>query len=115
VAAVRNTRWSLVSETGGAEPKWELFDLSEDYGQKNNVASGHPEIVQQLSSVFERWWGECLPMMVNENAQGPQINPFQARYYAQFGGSPTAEDLAKMDPTRSIGAGKKPQRAKAPN
>jgi hypothetical protein len=54
-------------------------------------------------------------MMVNENAQGPQINPFQARYYAQFGGSPTAEDLAKMDPTRSIGAGKKPQRAKAPN
>jgi arylsulfatase len=115
VAAVRNTRWSLVSESGGAEPNWELFDLSQDYGQKNNVAPSHPEVVRELSQVFDRWWSECLPLMVNESALGPKINPFQERYYAQFGGTPTAEDLSKMDPERAIAPGKRPQRNKPSN
>ena len=34
--------------------------------------------------------------MVNEQVVGPKINPFQELYYKQFGGSPTAEDLAKI-------------------
>jgi hypothetical protein len=28
MAAVRNTRWAMVSEKGGREPDWQLFDLS---------------------------------------------------------------------------------------
>jgi hypothetical protein len=53
--------------------------------------------------------------MVNESALGPKINPFQERYYAQFGGTPTAEDLSKMDPERAIAPGKRPQRNKPSN
>jgi arylsulfatase len=102
VAAVRNTRWAMVSENGGRTPNWQLFDLSVDYGQKNNVLAQHPEVVKELGAAFDQWWSECLPLMVNEKAMGPAINPFQEIYYRQFGGSPTPEALAKMDPKGAL-------------
>ncbi len=102
VAAVRNTRWAMVSENGGREPNWQLFDLSVDYSQKNNVIAQHPAVVKELSAAFDQWWAECLPLMVNEKAMGPAINPFQEIYYRQFGGSPTASDLAKMEPKGAL-------------
>jgi arylsulfatase len=102
VAAVRNTRWAMVSENGGRTPNWQLFDLSVDYGQKNNVFAQHPEVVKELGAAFDQWWSECLPLMVNEKAMGPAINPFQEIYYRQFGGSPTSADLAKMDPKGAL-------------
>ena len=102
VAAVRNTRWAMVSENGGRTPNWQLFDLSVDYGQKNDVFAQHPAVVKELSAAFDQWWSECLPLMVNEKAMGPAINPFQEIYYRQFGGSPTSADLAKMDPKGAL-------------
>jgi arylsulfatase len=102
VAAVRNTRWAMVSENGGRTPNWQLFDLSVDYAQKNNVIAQHPEVAKELSAAFDQWWSECLPLMVNEKAMGPAINPFQEIYYRQFGGSPTPEALAKMDPKGAL-------------
>ena len=114
VASVRNTRWAMVSENGGRTPNWQLFDLSVDYAQKNNVIAQHPEVAKELSAAFDQWWSECLPLMVNEKAMGPAINPFQEIYYRQFGGSPTPEALAKMDPKGALTfgvpkAGKKKQ------
>jgi arylsulfatase len=114
VAAVRNTRWAMVSENGGRTPNWQLFDLSVDYAQKNNVIAKHPGVAKELSAAFDQWWSECLPLMVNEKAMGPAINPFQEIYYRQFGGSPTPEALAKMDPKGALTfgvpkAGKKKQ------
>ena len=102
VASVRNTRWAMVSENGGRTPNWQLFDLSVDYGQKNDVIAQHPAVVKELSAAFDQWWSECLPLMVNEKAMGPAINPFQEIYYRQFGGSPTSADLAKMDPKGAL-------------
>ncbi|RFC45918.1 MAG: arylsulfatase [Verrucomicrobia bacterium] len=109
MTSVRTSRWTLVSEKGGAEPAWQLFDLNEDFAQEHDMAARHPEVVKQLGGEFERWWAECLPLMVNEKAMGPAINPFQEIYYRQFGGSPTAEDLQRMDPHTAlkIGAGGK--------
>ncbi len=114
VASVRNTRWAMVSENGGRTPNWQLFDLSVDYAQKNNVIAQHPEVAKELSAAFDQWWSECLPLMVNEKAMGPAVNPFQEIYYRQFGGSPTPEALAKMDPKGALTfgvpkAGKKKQ------
>ncbi len=107
MASVRNTRWALVSEKGGREPQWQLFDLSTDYGQKRDVLARHPEVVKDLTAAFDRWWASCLPLMVNEKAMGPAINPYQALYYAQFGGAPTPEDLKRMDPQGALTFGKK--------
>jgi len=100
MAAVRNSRWSMVSERGGREPDWKLFDLAADYGQQNDVAARHPEVVGELSAAFDTWWDACGPLMVNENVVGPKLNPFAVRYWDQFGGGPTAADYERMDPAR---------------
>jgi arylsulfatase len=113
MSAVRNTRWAMVSEKGGSEPDWRLFDLAEDYGQNNDVAAEHPEVVKELAAAFDKWWQECLPLMVNEKAVGPKLNPFAVRYWQQFGGGPSAADTLRMDPDKAMDRGKKTQRAKA--
>lgn len=113
MASVRNTNWALVSEGGGAEPRWQLFDLKADYAQKTDVIDRHPAVAKELAGAFDRWWEECLPLMVNEKAMGPAVNPFQERFYRQFGGSPTPEDLEKMDPQGALTFGQPKAGAKA--
>ena len=54
--------------------------------------------VANLRAAYDRWWNEVQPLLVNEGATGPQINPFKALYYKQFGGQPDAALLKIMDP-----------------
>lgn len=47
------------------------------------------EFVQKFAREFARqWWKDVQPLLVNEDAIGPAINPFQELFYKQFGGSP---------------------------
>lgn len=98
--SVRNSQWHLVSEKGAAEPQWQLFDVRSDAGEMTDVAEQHPDVVKELSAAFEQFWQDALPLMVNENVRGPRVNPFQELYYQQFGGAPTPEAMAQMDPDR---------------
>ena len=100
MAAVRDTRWAMVNDAQGGPEKWQLFDLKMDYAQQHNVIEQHPAVAQELRKAFDQWWAECLPLMVNEQVVGPEINPFQTLYYQQFGGSPTPGDLERMKPNR---------------
>lgn len=54
LAAVRNTRWAVVSESGGREPAWQLFVLTVDYDQQHDVATRHPEVVRELGAACDR-------------------------------------------------------------
>lgn len=112
MAAVRNTRWALVSEKGGAKPAWQLFDLTQDYGQKKDVAAEHPGVVREMGAAFDKWWGECLPLMVNEKVIGPELNPFAVRYWEQFGGGPSPADRRRMDPNKGLKPGKPNKKAR---
>jgi arylsulfatase A-like enzyme len=103
MCSVRSPQWHLVSPDGGAGPKWQLFDVKADYGEQNDVAARHPEIVRQLSGAYDKFWSEALPLMINEKAVGPKYNPFKELYWKQFGVAPTEEDLKMMDPNRSFG------------
>lgn len=47
--AVRKGNWKLV-KTALLPGKTELFDLSQDLGEQNNVAEQHPEIVRELEA-----------------------------------------------------------------
>jgi uncharacterized sulfatase len=50
--AVRQGKWKAV------RPKWhaeiELYDLSEDIGEENDIAKNHPELVQKLAAMMEK-------------------------------------------------------------
>jgi len=60
--AVSDQRWKLMAQFGqDATPSpsgWRLFDLEADPGEEENLASQHPEEVERLRAVFERWFAE---------------------------------------------------------
>jgi arylsulfatase len=111
MCSVRSPRWHLVSPNGGAQPKWQLFDVAADYSEKTDVASQHPEVVQKLAAAYDTWWAECQPLLVNEKAVGPKLNPFAELYWQQFGGGPTEADYKRMDPNRALEEAPKKRKA----
>jgi arylsulfatase A-like enzyme len=52
---MRHGDWKLVRMGGKARTGnagWELYDLSKDLAETNNLAKDHPDLLQQL---IERW------------------------------------------------------------
>jgi arylsulfatase A-like enzyme len=95
--SIRNTRFQLVNNR-------ELYDLKADSGEITNVIEQQPAVVATLRSTYDEWWRDVLPLLVNEDAVGPKMNPFKERYWKQFGGGPDADLLKKMDPSAQSGA-----------
>ena len=89
--SIRDSRFTLVNNR-------ELYDLKNDRGESKNVMADHPEEVVKLRAAYDQWWSEVQPLLVNEEAIGPKINPFKEHYWKQFGGGPTEELLRQMDP-----------------
>ena len=55
-AAVRVGKWKLVR----AYPDpWELYDMSADRTEMNNLAAQHPDIVSQYTEQYDRWANRC--------------------------------------------------------
>tara|TARA_B110000967_G_scaffold10758_1_gene10563 strand:- start:363 stop:1841 length:1479 start_codon:yes stop_codon:yes gene_type:complete len=74
--AVRNERYRFVSNT-------QLFDVISDPGEEQNIAAEHPEIVAEMRNVYDRWWSEVRPYMVNENVPLSIEKPFRVEYEKQ--------------------------------
>ncbi len=83
--SVRNARYSMVN-TKGTPEGWELYDLTADPGEKDNVAAGHPDEVKKIAAAYDKWWEEALLGMENENAVPPAVPPYVELYQKQFGG-----------------------------
>ncbi len=68
--AVRKGNWKLVSFASGKPPyegPWELYDLSKDRGESNDLARKYPAKVAELSSLWADW------------AQSHQVLPLDGR------------------------------------
>lgn len=50
--AHRNGKWKIVRH--GAASPWELYDLSEDPSEKNDLAAVHPDIVASMDAWVAR-------------------------------------------------------------
>jgi arylsulfatase len=86
--SVRTPDYHLVCTTKGDQPAWMLFDVRADYGEKQDIAAQHAEIVAEMSAAFEKWWASVVPMMVNENVPLAPANPFWMLHKKQFGSGP---------------------------
>jgi arylsulfatase len=93
--SIQNAQFTLVGNK-------ELYDLKNDPGEKTNVFSQYPDVVSRLQKAYDQWWSEALPLLVNEDSMGPEVNPMKAVYWKQFGGGPDARMLKKMDPKRKF-------------
>jgi arylsulfatase len=100
--SIRNSRFQMVSIAKPTEyatkPRWELFDLSNDRGEKTNVFAKFPEAGRELAARYDEWWREIQPMLVNEDVPAPDVNPFKALFWKQFGGGPDEKLQKQMDP-----------------
>lgn len=74
--AVRNERYRFVNNK-------ELYDVISDPGQKQNIAAEHPEVVDEMRNVYNRWWSRVRPYMVNENVSLSKEKPFWMEYEKQ--------------------------------
>jgi arylsulfatase len=75
--AVRSPRWRFVNNR-------ELYDISVDPFEANDVSADHPEVVAELRRAFDVWWSETLPLMVNEDAPYSPVHPQAVRYEKQL-------------------------------
>jgi arylsulfatase A-like enzyme len=82
--SVRTARWHMVCDRDRVK-HWQLFDVQKDPGETSDVADEHPQVVNELDAAYDKWWESLPPLLVNENAVGPQVNPFKALYEKQFG------------------------------
>ena len=58
--AVRNGDWKLVaSRIDGPQPR--LYDLSQDLGEKNDLAAQHPDKVAELKAEWDAWNADNVP------------------------------------------------------
>ncbi len=75
--AVRTERWRLVDNK-------QLYDISADPGEKEDVAAAHPEVVDQLRKSYDKWWDSAVPLMVNEGLPKVKDHPLHLRYEKQL-------------------------------
>ncbi|QGJ72235.1 Arylsulfatase [Planctomycetales bacterium 10988] len=54
-AAIRQGDWKLVTKDASDPAAWELYDLSKDRVELNNLAKDYPEKVEQLSQKWHAW------------------------------------------------------------
>lgn len=103
--AVRNERFRLVNNA-------ELYDLSVDPGEATNVIGEHSEVVAAMRAAYDDWWRQARAGMVNEDAIGPDVNPFKAAYWKQFQLTPDPKLLEQMKWSNAAKLGQRPPRRK---
>jgi len=53
---VRRGKWKIVSKHPGG---WELYDMEADRTELHDLASTHPEKLNELKSLYEAWAKRC--------------------------------------------------------
>jgi arylsulfatase len=75
-SAVQDGKWKLVSLDDRDSQRWELYDLSADRSETENVAAAHPEIVSRLREKWSTWAEESNVVPFPEDRAKPKPNPF---------------------------------------
>ena len=65
-SAIRKGNWKLVrmNENIGSDaspPAWKLYDLTQDIGERKDLADKHKEVVKELDTHFEKWRSSMHP------------------------------------------------------
>ena len=55
--AVRDGKWKLVAK--GLKGAWELYDISNDRAEMNDLAATNPELVSKMSAEYDAWAERC--------------------------------------------------------
>lgn len=54
-AAIREGNWKLVTSDDRKPDRWELYDLTEDRSESNDLSGDHPQRVEQMKDQWREW------------------------------------------------------------
>lgn len=77
--AIRSQQYRLVNNE-------ELYDLSKDPAEQNNIIDKRPEVVRKMRKAYDAWWNDMLQYMVNEDETIVKPKPFIVDYKKQLEG-----------------------------
>jgi len=71
-AAVREGNWKLVTENDRRPDRWELYDLSTDRSETEDLRAEHPELAAAMQRKWRRWAEKvhALPYPEHRNCRG---------------------------------------------
>ena len=94
-SAVLTNRWRLVNGR-------ELYDMSVDPSQEDDVAGDHPEVVASLRSRYEAWWDDVTARF-DEYLEIPvgaeEANPVRLTSFDWYTGGPPNQRVMQEAPT----------------
>jgi arylsulfatase A-like enzyme len=110
--AIRKGDWKLVKAPGAgldaAEPRAgattegaQLFDLSKDIGEKNNLAASQPEKVKELAAAWQEWNSQLIdPKWIPGKAKAPakKKRPRTAQSQSPSSPSPPSSPSSQLVP-----------------
>jgi arylsulfatase len=73
-SAVRDGDWKLVTLNDRDSSGWELYDLSDDRSETNNVIAQHPEVARELAAKWRAWAEEVNVLPFPEQRGKPEQN-----------------------------------------
>lgn len=71
--AIRVGDLKLVAK--GARGPWELFDLSKDRSEQNNLAAAQPEVAKKLAEMWQAYAERANVLPLNPNSKAKKNNP----------------------------------------
>ncbi|TWU44277.1 Arylsulfatase [Novipirellula aureliae] len=95
-ASVQDLQFKLFMPNAG---KLELYEVSADKRERNNVASQYPEKVEQLKKVYDAWWADVQSYMVNDHLENvpAEHKPYHELYREAFGEERYQEAMRQMN------------------
>lgn len=83
-ASIQDSKFKLFMPSAG---KLELYDMSADIRETKDVSSQHPEKVEQLKKVYDSWWADIQPYLVNDRLEEvpAEHKPYHDLYREAFG------------------------------
>ncbi len=53
---------------------WELYNVKDDPGCKNNLSNTMPDLQQQLARAYDNWWDDVFPKMMERGGDAPLLS-----------------------------------------